>query len=254
MLVGIFRVIIALMLRNIRTRFFGHGLGFLIAIAWPLVHIGILLGIRSFGDRVAPYGDNLTLFFATGLVPFMVFQYVSRYTMISVQQTRPLLAFPVVKITDLLFAGAILEMFASLCSVTVLALCLMAFGIDLRPALPTQAALALGVAALLGFSFGIVNTLIFMAAPIWMTGYALIQICLYLGSGIFFLPSGLPPTVRYYASFLPTMQIVEWMRSAYYDGYASVLDKSYVVTFAVATICIGLIIERVFRGRFLVKT
>ncbi len=37
------RVIYALMLRDVRTRFFGNGLGFLgLSVIWPLVHIVIL--------------------------------------------------------------------------------------------------------------------------------------------------------------------------------------------------------------------
>ena len=37
------RVLFALMLRNIRTKFFGNGLGSLVAVAWPLSHITLSL-------------------------------------------------------------------------------------------------------------------------------------------------------------------------------------------------------------------
>ena len=246
------RVISAIMLRNIRTRFFGHGLGFLIAMSWPIGHIALLLAIRAWADRVAPYGDSLTLFFATGLAPFMAFQYISRYTMVSVLQTRPLLTYPLVKILDLLFAGAILEVLSSCCWLVTLAIALEAIDIDFVPLYPVQAAFALSTAMLLGVSYGIVNSLIAMAAPGWLIVNGLITIVLYATSGIFFLPSAMSPTIRYILSFNPALQVVEWMRSAYYDGYASVLDKPYAVSFGVALLFVGLAVERIFRGRFLI--
>jgi ABC-type polysaccharide/polyol phosphate export permease len=73
------RVLLALMLRNIRTRFFGHGLGYLIAIAWPLTHILIVVAVFTLLGRVAPYGDSVVLFIPTGTVTFM-----SCFMMISV--------------------------------------------------------------------------------------------------------------------------------------------------------------------------
>lgn len=252
MLAAQFRVILAIMLRNIRTRFFGHGLGFMVAIGWPFIHISLLLILHSWAERAAPYGESLILFFATGLAPLMAFLYISRFTMTSVQNTRPLLSFPVVKITDLLFAGAILEVLSSCCSLLVLVIALEAIGISSIPLYPVQAAFALGTAMLLGIGWGIVNSLIAMAAPTWMTVNSLITIFLYATSGIFFLPSALPHTIRYILSFNPVLQVVEWMRSAYFDGYESILDKPYALGCAVMLVFIGLAVERIFRGRYLI--
>ena len=117
------------MLRNIRTRFFAHGLGFIVSIGWPFVHIVVLLLINAFLERAPPYGDSMVMFFVTGLVPFMAFNYMSRFIMVTALHTRPLLAFPAVKIIDILLAGAILEILSSCCMVIVLALTLSAFGI-----------------------------------------------------------------------------------------------------------------------------
>lgn len=253
-LVSISHILRALMLRNIRTRFFGTGLGFLLALSWPLVHLGILLLISVGLGRRAPYGDNSAVFFATGLVPYIAFLYISRFMMVSVQHTRPLLAFPIVKITDLLAAGAILEVLSSCCSIIVLGAVLTAFGIDIMPLDPAQAAFAFCAALLLGLSFGVMNSLLLLAMPIWMTVTSLFHILLYVTSGIFFVPASLPPTLRYYLSFNPLLQIVEWLRSAYYEGYGdAILDRYYAVGFSVVLLFVGLVTERVFRGRFLIK-
>ena len=244
-------VIVAIMLRNVRTRFFGNGFGFLVAIAWPLAHILILLLINATLDRVAPYGESLTVFFASGLVPFMTFSYMSRFIMISVVQNRPLLMYPEVKIMDLVLAGAFLEVISSCCMVIALLGILAIFGIDFVPHDIVKAASAFGAALLLGFGFGIVNAAIAMAIPTWVTGYTLLTVVLYLFSGIFFLPDALPERVRHYLSFNPALQTVEWMRAAYYDGYGSMLAPNYTLCFGAATLLAGLVVERVFRGKLL---
>lgn len=245
------RVIVALMLRIIRTRFFGHGVGFLVSIAWPFAHLLLLLLINSTLDRAAPYGDSLVLFFVTGLVPFLSFQYMSRFIMIAVVHNRPVLAFPAVKLMDLLLAAALLETLSAFCTIFVLAVFLTAIGVNFVPSNPPQAVWALCVALLLGFGYGIFNALIVMWIPMWMTGSALLYILLYMISGIFFVPDAMPEVVRYYLSFNPILQTIEWMRSAYYDGYGMILDKGYAVAYAVILLGSGLLVERLYRGRFL---
>jgi|FEC22Drversion2_1045045.scaffolds.fasta_scaffold00324_22 capsular polysaccharide transport system permease protein len=246
------RTIVALMLRIIRTRFFGHGAGFLLSIGWPFAHILLLLLIHAAIDRAPPFGDSLVLFFATGLVPFLSFQYMSRFIMIAVLHNRPLLAFPAVKLMDLLLAAAILEVLSFCCTIIILAVFLSALGVNYIPANPSDAVWALVVAMVLGFGYGILNALIVVAVPMWMTGATLFYILLYMVSGIFFVVDTMPETIRYYLSFNPVLQTVEWMRSAYYDGYGSILDKEYTVSFAVLMLVAALLIERLYRGRFLI--
>jgi capsular polysaccharide transport system permease protein len=253
-LISTTHVLKAVMLRNIRTRFFGHGLGFLIALSWPLVHIALLLTISVVVGRIAPYGDSSVVFFATGLAPYMAYLYISRFMMISIQINRPLLAFPAVKILDLLIASAILEVLSSCCALIVTAVVLTSFGEDLMPGNPAQAAFAFCAAVLFGLACGVFNSLVLMALPAWMTVSILFNMAMYAAAGVFFLPAALPLTVQYYLSFNPLFQIVEWMRSAYYDGYGlEFLDKRYVVGFSLTLLFLGLIVERVFRGRFLIK-
>ena len=70
------------------------------------VHILGCLVIYSFIGRAAPYGDSAALWFATGVVPFLAFQYISRFIVLGVVMNLSLLSFPVVKVTDIVFAGA----------------------------------------------------------------------------------------------------------------------------------------------------
>ncbi len=248
-----FRVIVAIMLRDIRTRFFGHGVGYLAMIAWPLTHILILLAIFVLLGRSSPYGESMTLFFATGLVPFMAYSYMSRWTMLSLIFNRPLLVFPAIKTLDVLLARALLELLGNCCSIILLLFIFWTLDIDFMPADLVQASFALGAGMLLGAGFGIINGVIAMGFPTWGTGYGLVLVLMYMISGIYFVPDALPETVRNILSYNPSLQTVEWMRSAYYEGYSTILDKSYTVWFGLVTIFLGLIIERFVRGHLLIS-
>lgn len=248
-----FRVIVAIMLRDIRTRFFGHGLGYLVMIGWPLVHVLILLAIFTLLDRSAPYGESMTLFFATGLVPFMAYNYMSRWTMLALVFNRPLLMFPVIKSLDVLLARTLLEMLGNLCSIILLLFILWTLHIDFMPLDLVQACYALGAAMLLGAGSGIINGVIAMGVPTWATGYSLVLVFMYMLSGVYFVPSAMPELLRELLSYNPVLQTVEWMRSAYYEGYSTILDKSYAVWFGVVMIFLGLVVERAVRGLLVIS-
>ena len=143
-------------------------------------------------------------------------------------------------------------MLAQACSIIVLLIILAVWGIDFMPQSPVQAGYALGAAALLGFAAGIVCAVIAMAVPTFVTAWALIQVILYLISAIAFVPDALPEGLRYYLSFNPAMQVVEWMRFAYYDGYGSTLDRGYTLAFGTVLLFAGLLCERLFRGQLLI--
>jgi capsular polysaccharide transport system permease protein len=248
------RVLFALMLRDIRTRFFGSGLGYLLAIAWPLSHILVVVAILIGVGRSAPYGDSVALFVATGALPFMIFSYVSRFIMISVFTARPLLAFPEVKLLDMFIAAAILETLAACCVTLTLIIIAWFAGINVIPHDIVQAFYAFGAAVLLGVGSGMLNGMIALAVPFWMTGYALLTIALWMSAGIFFVPDALPAILREPLAWQPVLQIVEWMRSAYYEGYGDVLlDRGYVLGVAVGSIFFSLALERAIRGHLLAR-
>ncbi len=246
------RVLGAVMLRNVRTRFFGHGLGYLIAIGWPLAHMLILMAIFSAANRAPPFGESTVLFVATGSIQFMTFSYLSRFMMVSVLTTRPLLAFPQVKVLDVFFASAVLETLSSCLVATIMITLAWCFNIPAMPNDLVEAVCAFGAAVLLGIGFGVLNGVIVMAVPLWMTGYALFTLCLWMTAGVYFVPQSFPEPFRTALSYHPVLQTVEWMRFAYYEGYGDlVLDRAYTIEMGLGTLFLGLLLERGMRGHLL---
>lgn len=246
------RAIGAVILRDVRTRFFNHGLGYLVAISWPLAHILILLGFYTVLGRFAPYGSSIELFFATALAPFMTWNYMSRFIMLSLVMNRTLLSFPAVKILDILFGRAALETLASIAMIALLVALALVAGIDPSPADIVEATGALGAALALGLGCGMLSAVIALLLPAWVTIYTLIVVAAYVCSGILFVPAALPASLGDTLAWLPTLHLVEWMRVAYYEGYPDrLLDRGYVLAWAGGTFFFALSLERALRGRLL---
>lgn len=246
------RVIFAVMLRDLRTRFFNHGLGYLVAVAWPLVHIVILIAVWLFFGRAQPYGDSGYVYFSVTLIPFMAWNYMSRFIMLSLLMNRPLLAFPAVKILDIVFGRAALEVLCCVCMVALLALLGAAAGLEVAPHDVVDAALAFAASLALGLGFGMIGAVISMMLPAWVTVHMLLIIVFYILSGIIFMPAELPGRLLDALSWLPTLHAVEWMRVAFFEGYPDfVLHRGYLVAWAIGAILVGLAMERAFRGRML---
>ena len=165
---------------------------------------------------------------------------------------KPLLTFPMVKVTDLLFARAIVEVLSAAIVVIITIVIFAVLGIEFVPRDIVQASLAMLAMMFLGLGFGVINAMIAAANPFWITGYAILTIIFWFSSGIFFVPDALPEFARYAISYLPYVQGVEWMRSAYYDNYGgNILDKTYMLSFAAITLFAGLAVERLIRGKVL---
>ena len=245
-------IIYALMMRDIRTRYFGNSWGFFIAILWPLSHIFLLVIINTTVGRTAPFGESTALWYATGVLPFMVFNYSARFISMGPVLNKELTVYPVVKLNDILVSRAIIEMLNAVSIIILTMIILIFFGINPFPVYPVEAFLAIGANLLLGVGFGVVNAMITCAIPGWITGYALFSIVMWVASGVLFIPDTLPEQFRYYLSFNPSLHGVQWMRSAFYEGYGTVvLDKTYMMQFAVVCLLLGLVIERVFRGKLI---
>lgn len=246
------RVLLALMLRDIKTRFFGGYWGFIIMILWPLSHSFIITMISVVAGRAAPYGESTALWFSTGTVPAIAFMYMARFTMMGIMMNRPLMGFPIVKATDILFARALLEILCAALVILLTMVVLAFMGVGFVPLDTVQACSAIGAAMLLGFGFGILNAILAGAFMGWVFGYILFQLAMWFSSGVMFVPEALPEGVRYWLSFNPLLHVVLWMRSAYFEGYGSqMLDKMYVIEWGAATTAAGLLLERLIRGKIM---
>lgn len=242
----------AVMLRDMRTRFFDHGLGFLLVIFWPLAHLMLLLLVYSVIGRRAPFGDSLYLFFASGLVPTLSFMYVSRQMAMSIISNKPMLSFPSIHLTDIMFGRALLEIMGCCLMAASVLLILYLLGETPVPFDIPNAVAALAATILVAVGVGSIVSLLAIAFPPAATIYVLVVISVYILSGTLFVPAYLPEYVGSILAWNPVLHGVEWLRGAYFIGYPDqVLDKTYMLSFGGGSLFVGLALERLLRPVFM---
>lgn len=244
------RVIGALVLRETRTTFGNSQLGYFWAIASPALGIAVLVGIFSMIGRVPPYGSSLALFFATGFLQFELYKKLSSSLMGVFDSTKGLLAYPLVTETDVVFARAALIIATYIFIMVIFFGTLIATGLAEFPRHGDQVLMSIGATALLGTGAGMTNAVILRLWPTWKQIEGILSRPLFFISGIFYVPSHFPPSIKDILWWNPVLHCVEWIREGYYPHYQStLLSKPYLFTVALILVLFGLGAERLYRKK-----
>ena len=103
------RVILALMLRELRTQHGRLRIGYLWALAEPILFVAVLYAIYALLGRSTASGMPLVLFLVTGLAPFQMFRDQVQAGLSAVDMNRSLLWFPQIAPIDFVVARALLN-------------------------------------------------------------------------------------------------------------------------------------------------
>lgn len=248
------RVIRALILRDMRTRFGRSFFGWVIMVLWPLTHLLFIMAGYVFVHRVAPIGADVTVFAGTGILPYILCLYPARMIMLCLVQNQPLLLFPIVSAIDIVIARTILEIVNAFWVVCIFCLILYIAGVPFLPHDYTSAIFAVLATIYLGFSIGFFSALMLKVARLWMVVQIGALIAAYILSGAF-LPVNLAPAwAQDLLWFNPLLHCVEWLRSAYYDSFGeSLLSRTYLIGYSTVTLASALVLERGLRGFLLIQ-
>jgi capsular polysaccharide transport system permease protein len=247
------RVIAAVVRRDLRTRFGRTVFGPLILVGWPLSHALVLIALYAIVRRLSPIGTEAAVFFATGVLPYILCLYPGRMIMIfSIMANRSLLQIPIVKPFDLMAAQTVVQIIISFWVTTLFALILFIFGVDVVPQRPEEAIFAILATIYLGAAIGCLGAVLYALMRAWMAVQILTLIIMYFTSGALFVPEMLPQKLRAVIWLNPLFHCVEWFRAAYYNYYSyGMLDRSYLLSFSTIVLLFALLIERGMRGRLL---
>ena len=246
-----FQVLYALMMHDIKSRFFGNGLGYVVTILWPATHIAVIMLIFVFTGRPVPYGSSAMLYAATGVLPYIAWNYISRFVCLGVVQNKSFMAYPIIKPLDMMFARLALEIVSIFIITVALIVILIVCQAPVMPINLSAAVCGLLSAVFLGIGFAVFNGVICMIVPLWNIVYVLFLIVFWVTGGLAIDPEALPARVGALFAWNPLLHCIEWVRSGYYADFpAHLLDKSYVLWVAGGSLVLGLIGERLLR-RFL---
>lgn len=230
------RVLFALVMREMTTRFGRSAGGYLWALIEPAGFIALLSLAFSQIAHSPPVGRSFPLFYATGYIAFGFYNDIAALTGRAVQVNRPLLNYPAVTALDTVLARFLLQALTGLAVAAIIFTGILAVFAERVRLDPVPLITCFALAAGLGLGVGLVNSALFALSRTWERVYGLASRPLFLISAVFFAFGSLPAFVRDVLWWNPLIHLVGLMRAGFYPVY----DASYVSVLYVASLALGL--------------
>lgn len=244
------RVVHALVLRETKTRFGTHRLGYLWALLEPSFWIITFYALYQLGGRHAPAGMPTIPFLAVGILSYELFSKTADRGSLAVSANRALLFYPHVQTLDLVLARTVLEAatYAVTFAVIVGAHALIVQELVVDSLLSTLWGMAL--ASLLGASLGLLLCALSVLSPTVERMKGPLMRPLFWTSGLFFTAESLPSRIRDVLLWNPVLHCVEIVRDGWFPQYhAHHANATYVLYWIVGLAFAGLTLERAVRRR-----
>ena len=239
--VGAFlRVLQTLMIRDMLVLYSHSGMGYLWALAQPLVFIGSLVLVYSVSGHQPPLGLSPVAFFAVGIVPYLSF-YVRVEAAVSsaVRSNLSLLYFRQVTPLALISAAFVREYLTALVVFVIIAGSIACFDKSVQISDPLEILAAVTCIALLAAVIGTFFGLGELVVPSLQLLEIFVFRVMFFFSGALFFANQLPPQMRKYALLNPLLHLIEFVR----DGYLSVYRARYASwSFALECISVGIVL------------
>lgn len=246
------RAVIALMLREMATTYGRSPGGYAWALVEPVLGTAVLTMGFSLFMMTPQIGASFELFFATGMVPFLMWTSVSNKVAGSLMFSRQLLVYPAVSFIDALVARFIINFLTELMVFyVVMTGVLMLF--ETRSVLdPMRLMEAMAMLAAFSFAAGALNCYLFMRFNIWIQVWSIITRPLMIVSGVLITMEGLPRLLQDILWFNPLVHIVGTVRMGFYPSYhGDYIDRIYVFGLSLGMTAFALLMLRYQSQRLL---
>ncbi|MCA9618271.1 MAG: ABC transporter permease [Myxococcales bacterium] len=243
-------VVHAVFLRETRTRFGNYRLGYLWAIADPIIIIATFYTFFRLLGRSAPLGMDVFEFLTTGLLPYRLFASCAAQVGEAVNGNRALLFYPRVLPVDLAIARGLFEFVTYTTVFIVLMGGHALYTQHLAIESPLHVIAGLLLLALLGTAVGLVFCAI---GVVWSSADkargAILRPFFWI-SGVFFTMSMLPGNIQALASLNPIIHGVELVRGGWFVGHGlEHASLTYLLRVILGLTLAGLLLERYTRPR-----
>lgn len=245
------RIVLAFILRDMRTRFGRSYVSYLLSIGWPISHLLVMFGGYVVTHKLAPIGDDPSMFAFTGLVPYILFLYPARFLAFAVIQNKPLLNFPIVMPIQLILARVILEALSAVVVFFIFYGIIGLFGTTSELPNMYLASSAIAATLYLSIGFGVLGVVLCAYQPfVGVMSIVIIALIMYLLSGAIVPITFVSGDATDVLVYNPLYNVVGVLRSAYYDSYdQSSYSIYYVFLIGSVFLGLGLLGERLVRAR-----
>jgi capsular polysaccharide transport system permease protein len=244
------RIIWALLLRELSTRYGRDNIGFLWVIGEPMLFaVGVLI-LWNYARPPFEHGIPVLAFVVTGYMPIILVRHVIAHGMFAVRVNNGLLYHRQVTVLHLFIARTLLEFVGVTLAFVVVAGTMMLFGLMQPPQnLPLiyegwfiLAVISIGLALIFGALSEIYQ---FVERFVSVITYVLVPL-----SGTFYMAAWLPPGFRQAALYLPFLHCVEMIRGGFFGEFTTTYyDIPYAMAWAAGFVLVGLALVRLVRNR-----
>jgi capsular polysaccharide transport system permease protein len=244
------RVIVAIILREVRTRFGQYHLGYLWAVLVPLMFIGVLTMVHIALGRRAAYGVSIEMLMLTGMLVWLTFVETQTQTANAYRANRQLVVYPMVTVVDIVIARVILEFASKLRVMVVLMVIFWTAGYNVSMDDPLGVVLNLATICYMAACYGHIIGCIIVVMPSIQFIINSSRRVLFYTSGAIFLLSDVPDAWLPYILLNPIAHVIDFGRGAWLAAYhAPYGDMMYIVQWIIALTALAAIAEKIARRR-----
>ena len=248
------RVLNALILRETKTRYGNHKIGFFWALLEPIASVTVFVAIFSSLRSDAPHGLPLIPFMLVGFVGYGLFRGPWGQMQGAIGGSRNLLSFPQVTTFDVILARGLLELAITFFVMVFLIWMTWLLGQDIRVERPLGFLAACSLLATLGLGAGFFFASLEPIVPsVKNIAAQVLGRPLYFSSGLFFTADTLPPAIREYLLWNPVLHMLELLRSEFFFGFETTNGSwLYAGSWSAGFLALGLVTHRATRKKAIV--
>ena len=237
------RVIFALLMREIITRFGRHNIGFLWLLGEPML---FTVGVTTLWTlSKATHGSHLDIisFAITGYSSVLLWRNCANRCALAIAPNLTLLFHRNVKIIDILLSRILLEIAGATTSFVALLLVCIFFGLIDYPSDILMMMFGWVLLSMFSAGLGMVVGMISERGEMFERFWHIVTYLTFPMSGAVFMVDWLPARAREVVLYFPMVHGVEIIRSGYYgDKVVSHYSFAYLAIFSLVLILIGLIL------------
>ena len=243
-----YRVLKAVVLREISSRHGQYRIGYLLSILMPIITLSVLIVVFQFLGKMIPSGFPLPVFIITGYPLWQGFSGLYSKVMMAASRTDPLLMFPHITQIDLILATVILEWGTNTVVFFILVFGVVFFFGATPPADPLGVIFCFWGCHWLGAAMGMILCGLMRTLPLVAQ---FLNIFMRFGmwvSGVLYSVNKLPTFVWPYLKWNPLLHLIEGCRLMWNPDFdAPIFSPAYVIMVGFVLTTLGFVVERLSR-------
>lgn len=246
------KVVLALLVRELKTRFGIYKLGYIWAILEPLLTMAVFIGIRGMvagslkgGLEKFLYNIDYPLFLATGLLPFFLFRHSVSQLINAIPANKGLLAYQPIKPVDFFLARWVLEGLIFVFVWCIIFLLLYAFGFHFDIKDPLSLLLIYTLLYLFSLGIGIIFAIVVGLFKELRFLISTLLFVLFFVSCVFYSILQIPQKYQIFLLWNPLVHFIELGRMSFFELYRVEMCSYLYITFStLISIFLGLSLYR----------